>query len=253
MSTEDSDEKLARVGTFLAKSLVGLLPGGGVASEIVSLLIGDPGARRRDRFLAEIVERLERLESIGRINLSEMAEDDRVGAILLQAIQIAAKSYGERKLASLRACALAGACIESHRALSSVVLGVVDEMTDLHLYILHEIKRASKRYAMRDLSESTIYHHMLSRSYGVDHPITVGFAETHRKIAGIPDPDESDYGIVFDRIVRSGLLDTDEVSEDFGAEKDRVKRNYSISQLGELVLRQIDEGQGLETAYKAAS
>lgn len=244
--TEHPDDGLMRVGSFLARATLGLLPGGGTAAEIFSLVVGDPAANRRNRFLADLLSRIEALERAGHIDLAEMAADERVGATILGAVQIALRSHGQAKLLALRNATLGGTCINANRDLATMVLAIVGDLTELHLYILNEIVAVAARYGRTGsfVDEGTFRHAMLQKVYGTRQSITVGFVKTAKKLPGIPDPESSQFRLILSDLFRTGLLETKVRADEFAGQP-RETRSMKVSDLGALALRQIAEGAEL--------
>jgi len=148
LSVASPDEGLHAVSMFLAKSGLSLLPGGGILAELLTLVVANPATKRRDAFLMDLSRRIEDLEKQGRIDLTELARDETVSAIILQAAQIAQRSVGEAKIEALKLAAVKGAIHESsERYLSLIVLGVLDRLTEAHVKLLKTIAELARREA----------------------------------------------------------------------------------------------------------
>jgi hypothetical protein len=141
--TEPSpDEGAFRMGSFLAKSILGLVPAGGTAGEFISLFVVDPTTKRLAAFTSALAGDLDDLHDRKLLTEADLKGEGEASALFLQAIQIAARSEGKAKLDALRQVAVNGACHRpDERHLSAMVLGILDRMTDPHVTLLTEIQR----------------------------------------------------------------------------------------------------------------
>lgn len=153
LTKQSADEGLYKPGMFLARSLLGLVPGiGGVAAEMLSLVVTDPAQRRRDAFLIDIAQRVEAVERAGLLNMDELAADERVSAIILTAVQVAQRSTGQEKLKGLKAATMLGVINVAERDRATIAIGIIDRLTDLHIIGLTLFSQAEG-----ELEEGEVY------------------------------------------------------------------------------------------------
>ena len=149
------DEGAYRAFRFLYKAIAGALPDGfgGMASEFFDLIIADPAAGRRDRFLMELARRLDALTEQERFDPNKLLDNDEVSAFLLHSIQIAIRTHGEHKVAALREVAVRGTIAPNaeEREPGYVVLGILDRLTDHHLIILKWKATPQQLYSLADV------------------------------------------------------------------------------------------------------
>jgi hypothetical protein len=134
LRTPSADEGLHKSSMFLARSVLGLIPGiGGLANEVLSLVVVDPAQRRRDAFILDIAQRLEALERAGLLTIDDLAADERVSAIILTAVQVAQRSTGQEKLNGLKAATMRGIATVAERDRATIAIGIIDRLTDPHI------------------------------------------------------------------------------------------------------------------------
>jgi len=241
-----TDEKLFKLINFLGKSSLSVLPGGSILAELLTLVIADPAGRRRDRFLTDIAARLQLLEQQGRVSLDELADDDRVSAFLLQAVQVAQRSTGEGKYEALRNAALNGTCNPDKRSLTPVVIGLLDRLTDNHIYIMTGIKHMVRPSDPR--SAKTVFH---QQYWGTTLPLTQGLVATLTPVPGVLDPGGEVFKVVWSDLVGLGLIQETTgsiVPDQFRREAPRFTGpSVQITPLARLLLDHIaSQGDGLQ-------
>ena len=139
-STGDRLHLLARMGI---SSIPGL---GGPALELFNALIAPPMQRRRDCWLAELEERLAKLEQQGRLNLDDLGRSDEFISTVMQASMIAIRNHRREKLEALRNAVVYVACgnsVEDSRR--ELFLSFVDVLTGWHLKVLEGFWRRDQR------------------------------------------------------------------------------------------------------------
>ncbi|RYE46269.1 MAG: hypothetical protein EOP24_16645 [Hyphomicrobiales bacterium] len=142
LSNTTPDEGLTKVMTFMAKAGLGMLPGGSVLAELVTLVVIDPAQKRRDWLLNNIVARVEDLEREGVVSLDELADDERVSAIVLTAVQAAQRSIGEQKLRDLANATMQGIASVSERDRVTISINIIDRLTEAHIVALRMFAQA---------------------------------------------------------------------------------------------------------------
>lgn len=236
------DERLYRGLMFLAKGTLGQVPGiGPVAAEILQLVVADPAQKRRDSFLVELARRVEYLEELGRVTVAELANDDRVSAAILQAAQIAQRSTGKEKQSALRNAATRCLCDSSARSLSPIVLGVVDRLTDNHLYILDGLRKF-----VRPVDPDTAKRGFVQKYWGTTQPLTIGYVRENKPTGEGLDPS----GIVFQTVwsdliglglVKEGSRDGKPADESRGVAASPALPFVQLTALAQLVLDHIED------------
>lgn len=131
---ESTGDKLHRV----VRAGLGLLPvGSGTAVELFGSLITPPLERRRQKWMVEVTEALQELESQNSINMHELFEDEEFISTLIEASAAAIRNHEQEKLAALKAAVVntaAGAAPEFSKR--EIYLRYVGELTLWHLKIL---------------------------------------------------------------------------------------------------------------------
>lgn len=244
----NADQGLRNVATFLAKSVASLVPGGGIAAELITLVVGDPATRRRDQLLNDIAIRLAALEAESQSSIAELAADERVSSIVLHALQIVQRSVGEQKYEALRNATLRGTFDPSARSLTPIVLGILDRLTDNHLYIL----KGMSRYRS-PVDPSTPATHFQMKYWGTSQPVSIGFAQENRPKGDGLDPSGIVFKTVWSDLVGLGLIQ-EARTEARPADPDRGSRaapgrpTVQITQLSLLVLDHVaGDSSGVST------
>jgi hypothetical protein len=202
LSKRSADEGLYKGLMFLARGSLGLVPGvGPVAAEILQLIVADPAQKRRDNFLMALARRIELLEKAGHVTIAELAQDERVSATILQAAQIAQRSTGERKHSALKNAATRCICDGSARSLSPIVIGVIDRLTDNHLYILNGL-----RQFVRPVDPNTARREFVQKYWGTTQPLTIGFVKDNKPKGDGLNPSEIVFKTVWSDLVGMGLI-----------------------------------------------
>lgn len=208
LSKPSADEGLFKVAGFLAKSTIGLMPGGSVLAELLTLVVADPAGKRRDRFLMDLAARVEAQQ----LDLKELASDERVSAIVLTAVQVAQRSTGEEKLRSLREATMRGLTHVSERDRTLLALGIVDRLTDPHIVSLRLFARAEG-----ELEDGAVYDFFLKH-----------FEATPSHAL---DPRDPFFPVIWRDLIGQGLV-TEKVLSGYG----QGQTVYVTSPLGRFVL-----------------
>lgn len=143
-----------------ALSAVGSVPLIGPAIfEVLDYLILNPAQDRRDKFLAEVLERLQALESAGGVSLSELQESVEFQTTFIRAMRIAAREPQPEKLEFLRNAILntAGRPSSIANDVQSALLGALERMTPTHIRMLVAMEPSNSSgnyYRIRDIAQS---------------------------------------------------------------------------------------------------
>lgn len=153
LSKYANSEQLYKLSKFLAKSVAGVLAPVGLAAittELFDLIVGDPAAKRRDRFLMDLARRIDGLADEGRLTLNDLKDNEEVAALLFRAAQAAMRSSGEKKFSAIRECALKGllSANAKNASLAQIVVGLLDRMTEYHVILLYWESRAHPSYRL---------------------------------------------------------------------------------------------------------
>lgn len=163
-------ERLYDVGTFLTKATISILApvGGGMLTEAFGLIVADPAVRRRDNFLMDVDARLTEMEQAGFIRMGDIENSEEISALLLQAVQTATRSSGERKLEALKQIVVKG--ITAREAASAshaqVMVALVDRITEHHIIALHWHSAPRRAYTLGQLESNSVQGAWESRHYG---------------------------------------------------------------------------------------
>ena len=120
-----------------ARAVVGAIPfAGASAIELLNAVITPPLERRRQAWMIDISERLEKLESNG-VDVAALQQNEEFISTLLYASHLAIRNHHEEKLEALRNAVINTACNQApEAALQHMFLNFVDSLTALHLQIL---------------------------------------------------------------------------------------------------------------------
>ncbi len=237
---------------FLSKAAAGTLPGGlgGLASEFFDLVVADPAARRRDRFLMEIASRLDALAERDRFDVRKMLDSDEVSALLLHSIQIAIRTRGQHKIEALREATVRGTVAESdeQREPGYVVLGIIDRLTDHHLIILKWKSTTHRQYTVADVNNGVkgTFDRLLYGQPTFDDPTQLKHPQ---QVSGFGEPERfvehqtwQNFRLAHADLVALGLL-TPIYKQEFSVENYRQKSRqtskvigHEVSELGKFVV-----------------
>lgn len=122
----------------LARTGLSAIPvAGGPATELFSVVIAPPLAKRRDKWMTEIGEGLRRLEEEQELNLAALSGNDEFIDIVMSASAAAIRTANSSKRGALRNAVLNTAVGRSpEESLAQVFVSLVDQFTDWHLKIL---------------------------------------------------------------------------------------------------------------------
>lgn len=237
MIEDSSEDRAAKLLTFLTKSTLSLVPGGGIAAELFTLLVSDPASGRREAFLTDLMLRIGRLEEQGRVRLEDLAGNEEVSALLLQAGLIAQRSAGTEKLRALREAALRGTCNPSERTAAMITVGALDRLTDVHIYVLKGMAQFSS-----EIPVDRIVGYFEAHYFGKKYPQAIK-AEANPELTPMPGrlhPNSETYFMIWHDLISMGLLE-ERVSTSFGqggvrAGKALVART---TQFGAMILKNI--------------
>lgn len=109
---------------------------GSPAAELFQYVVQPPLERRRERWMADVGEKLRELEAKG-LNLDSLQTNEQFISVVMQASQVALRTHQEQKLRALRNAVLNVAKgQEPDETLQHLFLNFVDSLTEQHLRIL---------------------------------------------------------------------------------------------------------------------
>lgn len=150
---------LYRVSRFLLKTSLGVAGGplAVLASEFFDLIVTEPSAARRDRFLSDLGRRLDALEKAGSITLDRLLDNDEAAAVVSRATLAAMRSSGEQKLSALKEAAAKGLvdAAEGRAGAAQVVIGFLDRMTEYHVIVLAWKCDVPRRFSLGAIEDPT--------------------------------------------------------------------------------------------------
>lgn len=122
---------------IVAKAVLAAVPlAGGPAAELLDLL-RVPAAKRQWNWLAEVAERLNKLEGEHRLRVVDVVESDAFVSATLRAMEAVRRTGEEGKRAALRNAVLNVALRQSpDEALTQYFLDWIDRFTEWHLVVL---------------------------------------------------------------------------------------------------------------------
>lgn len=242
-----------RLIRFMGKSSIAALATGGlstVAGELFDLIVTDPSAKRRDRFIIELGKRVDHMEKAHKLSLVSLIDNDEAAAVFARATQAAMRSSGELKLSALREAAAKGLvdAASGKSGPAQVVIGFLDRMTEYHVIVLVWKCRPRINYSIRAMEDPKNAEAHSSLFYG--QPVNVG-------PEGLSDPvrispvwtcnfyvDRSEklsFELAHADLIAMGLLKPDYAREQVDNGRTRTSRltsqidGYSISELGKTV------------------
>lgn len=121
----------------VVRGVLGIVPyAGSSAIELLNAVITPPLERRRQAWMTDIGERLEKLEADG-FDIKTLEQNEEFISTLLYASHLAIRTHHEEKLAALRNAVINTARNQAPDAtLRQMFLNFVDSLTELHLQIL---------------------------------------------------------------------------------------------------------------------
>ena len=121
----------------VARGVLGVIPfSGSSAIELLNAVITPPLERRRQAWMTDIGERLEKLEADG-FDIAALDQNEEFISTLLYASHLAIRTHHEEKLVALRNAVINTARNQAPEAtLQQMFLDFVDSLTELHLQIL---------------------------------------------------------------------------------------------------------------------
>lgn len=137
------------------KAALGSIPVlGAAATEIFGLVVTPPLDKRRKEWMNDVAEKLKQLESSGRINISELSQNEQFIDTIIQATNFAIKTSEEEKIAAFKNAVLNTALEEApEKSKSQIFLNLVDRYTTIHIKILR-LFTSPKRW-FRDAGKSS--------------------------------------------------------------------------------------------------
>lgn len=147
----------------IAKGVLSSIPAiGGLASELLPLLLQSPLEKRRDEWMAYMGDKLKELEAAG-LNLQELANSEEFISATLHATHIALRTHLKLKHEALRNAVANIALQKSPQdAIQTFFLNCIDDFTDIHVTILRiydektpyeEIKNGDALYMRKRIPE----------------------------------------------------------------------------------------------------
>ncbi|PZN76515.1 MAG: hypothetical protein DM484_16295 [Candidatus Methylumidiphilus alinenensis] len=125
------------VAHALAKAGLSAIPiVGGPAVELFQFVVQPPLERRREKWMAEIGEKLRKLEDQG-VNLESLQSDEKFISAVMHASQIAIRTHVPAKLEALRNAVLNVATRQApEEAVQHMFFDFIDSLSELHIRIL---------------------------------------------------------------------------------------------------------------------
>lgn len=236
----DADEKLHKAMRFLFTSVVSLVPGGGgIAASAFDLLIADPAQRRTRNFIEGLAERLRQLEERGTIHLDDLSGEGEASALFLQAIHVAARADGAKKIEALQNVAAKGASYTpSERHLSFIVMNLLERMTEPHISLLKQLNEVAGAKPIRRDRALMFGVGYADTSEGMTDPVaTVNEGHYDRRnvaINGLIIHDLESLGVV-----TAGMNIPTNIAELSVVDGENGVATVAVSDVGRLVLGQI--------------
>lgn len=110
---------------------------GSAATELFGLIITPPLEKRRQKWMNDVAEKLKALEESGKINLSELSQNDQFIDTVMQATSAAIKTSEVEKITAFQNAVLNTALSESPgKTKSQIFLNLVDSFTVWHIKII---------------------------------------------------------------------------------------------------------------------
>jgi len=124
-----------------ARVVLSAMPGvGGPALELFNAVIAAPIERRRNDWLNDLAERLNRLEQEKRLKVEDLRKNDEFISAVMQATTVAVRNHHQEKIDALRNAVLNSALGQcSSDVKSAMFLAFVDQFTVWHLRVLKEL------------------------------------------------------------------------------------------------------------------
>ena len=131
------EETLSDSAHRLARMVAGGVPVvGATFVEYLNTAFPPQLQRRRDIWLSQLGERMERLEELGVVDFEELMQDEAFVSTVMQAAQAAIRSHQQEKLDALRNAVLNTAIGQAPEdSKREMLLGFVDSLTVMHLRI----------------------------------------------------------------------------------------------------------------------
>ena len=252
----------------MGKSSIAAFATGGlsvVAGELFDLIVTDPSAKRRDRFIIELGHRLSQLEAVGKLSLQDLIDNEEATATFIRATQAAMRSSGEQKFSALREAAAKGLvdAATGRSGPAQVVIGFLDRMTEYHVVILAWECEPRRYYTLGEIDNPDNTHAHSSLFYG--QPVHLGpeglldpVRISHRLASNffVERSEKLSFQLAHADLVAMGLLKPDYVREDVGSGRSKTTRitaeidGYSVSDLGKTV-RAYLEAESLDAMPEA--
>lgn len=159
LNTPTNAERAYDVGSFIAKTTATVLApiGGGVLAAGYDLFVKNPATKRTNNFLVDLDQRVTEMEAAGLISVKDLENNEVISSLLLQAIQTATRSSGEKKIEALKEIVIKG--ITSKEAASAfeaqVMLTLADRMTEHHIIALHWKSIRPHGYGLEDFENDS--------------------------------------------------------------------------------------------------
>ena len=127
---------LVHTATKIGLSMIPVV--GGVAKELFNNIITPPLAKRRDKWIESIVEKLRELEEqFGDFNIDDLSKNESFISTVTYATMIAIRNHQEEKLEALSNAVMNSIISQSiEEDLQHMFLNFIDELTPWHLRIL---------------------------------------------------------------------------------------------------------------------
>jgi len=130
----------------MTKGGLGAIPiVGSIASELLGLLVTPPLEKRRQNWMTEVGTKLKELEEKGKIDLTNLSENEQFIDTVLVATTLALKTSEEEKIKAFKNAILNTALGEtSDKTKGQIFLNLLDTFTIWHIKILHFIDNPTK-------------------------------------------------------------------------------------------------------------
>ena len=178
---EADDGDLARKAVERAIEAV---PGGSIVTFVLSEFLPPALERRRDKFLKDLAEAVERLEQKGLLTSQELVSNEPFVTAIVQATRAAIGNHRTEKLEALRSAVLnTGLGRLKDEDEQQLFLQYIDDLTPSHLAVLKECQNGTQQSAEDFQQKGAFYAQiiedlsargLLSTADGAMHTVVIG-------------------------------------------------------------------------------
>jgi hypothetical protein len=143
MSDDISDKKEREQSEALhktAKLISGLIPGGGSVYDLFTALVKPLHEKRKDDWVKEVIIRLHKLETQGKINLKELSANDEFNTVITKATLQAQQEHQEEKIEALKNIVINSSFKIPQEVIDfelvDYFLSILDRVSPLHILLL---------------------------------------------------------------------------------------------------------------------